>query len=86
MSAPTSVFTSALPPLPPLLMRNLASPVANSVLHERQFVLFVEARQAAKKPGKRRTSSEKNSAERAPKHTPFQFTPMAERYTGRLEE
>jgi hypothetical protein len=90
MSAPTTAFTSALTPLPaalpPLFIRNLAPPVANSALHERQFLLFVEARQAAKKPGKRRTSSEKNSAERAPKHAPFSFTPMAERHTGRSDE
>jgi hypothetical protein len=90
MSAPTSAFTSALSPhpvsLPPLFIRNLAPPVANSALHERQFLLFVEARQAAKKPGKRRTSSEKNSATLAPKSTPFQLTPMVERYSGRLHE
>ena len=82
MSAPTAFGTVSVT-LPPLLLRNLAAPVASSALHERQFLLFVEARQAAKKPGKRRTSSEKNSSAtgRAPKHTPFSFTP-----TGRHED
>jgi hypothetical protein len=79
MSAPTAfgIASTTLPHLPPLLLRNLAAPVASSALHERQFLLFIEARQAAKKPGKRRTSSEKNSsatgrALRRPA-TPFSF-------------
>jgi hypothetical protein len=79
MSAPTAfgVANTTLAPLPPFLLRNLAAPVASSALHERQFLLFIEARHT--KAGKRRTSSEKNSSAtgRAPtRHaTPFSFTP-----------
>ena len=62
--------------LPPLSLRNLAPPVANSALHERQFLLFIESRQASKKPGKRRTASEKNSsATGAQKYTPYSLNP-----------
>ena len=61
--------------LPPLSLRNLAPPVANSALHERQFLLFIESRQASKKPGKRRTASEKNSsATGAQKYTPYSLS------------
>jgi hypothetical protein len=42
-------------------IRSLALPVANSTLQERQFYIFLETNQAAKKTGKRRTASEKNS-------------------------
>jgi hypothetical protein len=73
MSAPMATLT--LPAVSPLFLRNLAPPVANSALHERQFLLFIEARQAAKKPGKRRTSSEKNSGSVRATVAPFQLTP-----------
>jgi hypothetical protein len=75
-SASTPFAHSANSALPPLSLRNLAPPVANSALHERQFLLFIEARQASKKPGKRRTASEKNSsATGAQKYTPYSLTP-----------
>jgi hypothetical protein len=65
-------------------IRTLALPVANSTLQERQFYIFLETNQAAKKTGKRRTASEKNSTFASSGST-FRSTEREGRYEGGRE-